>query len=97
MEPVDSMAAGRSPYGVHHLAGNVWEWVADWYEDVYYQDSPAKNPPGPETGTTRVLRGGNWYYKAYYLRTTYRFNEKPGTIQLVQGVRSAAGPHKDRD
>ena len=93
MEPVDSMAAGRSPYGVHHMAGNVWEWVADWYEDVYYQESPASNPQGPQTGTTRVLRGGNWYYKAYYMRTTYRFNERPGTFNVWQGFRCAAGQH----
>ncbi len=89
MEPVDSMPQGRSPYGLHFMAGNVWEWVADWYRDDYYEVSPRQNPKGPESGTTRVMRGGNWYYKAYYMRTTYRFNDKPESIKVWQGFRCA--------
>jgi len=89
LEMVDSMPNGRSPYGVHHMAGNAWEWVSDWYEDIYYEKSPFANPKGPDFGVSKVLRGGNWYYKAYYMRTTYRFNEKPGVFKNWQGFRCA--------
>jgi formylglycine-generating enzyme required for sulfatase activity len=89
LEMVDSMPNGRSPYGVHHMAGNAWEWVSDWYEDIYYERSPFANPKGPNIGVSKVLRGGNWYYKAYYMRTTYRFNEKPGVFKNWQGFRCA--------
>ena len=50
--------AGASPYGVMDMAGNVFEWVNDWYQTDYYSQSPASNPPGPLTGRYRVLRGG---------------------------------------
>ncbi len=89
MQPVDALPGGQSPYGVYHMAGNVWEWVGDWYEDSYYEHSPAKDPQGPEPGISKVLRGGNWYYKAYYMRTTYRFNEYPDAFKIWQGFRCA--------
>jgi Uncharacterized conserved protein len=76
MEPVDGMKKGVSPYGVHHMAGNVWEWVSDWFDPSAYRDKNRIDPQGPDSGISKVLRGGNWYYKAYYMRTTYRFNEK---------------------
>ena len=90
MEPVDGLPEGKSPYGAHHMAGNVWEWVADWYDSDYYEESPSKNPQGPESGISKTLRGGNWYYKAYYMRTTYRFNERPEVFKVWQGFRCAA-------
>jgi serine/threonine-protein kinase len=57
---VGSYPAGASPYGAFDMAGNVWEWVNDWYKWDYYISSPSKNPPGPATGDDKVLRGGFW-------------------------------------
>ena len=42
-------------------AGNVWEWVTDYYDEVYYSNSPYENPQGPSSGETKVLRGGSWF------------------------------------
>ena len=89
MEPVDGMVKGISPYGVHHMAGNVWEWVSDWFGAAVYQGEDRIDPKGPESGISKVLRGGSWYYKAYYMRTTYRFNEKPDIFKVWQGFRCA--------
>ena len=89
MEPVEGMKNGISPFRVHQMAGNVWEWVSDWFDATAYQDENRIDPKGPESGISKVLRGGNWYYKAYYMRTTYRFNERPDIFKVWQGFRCA--------
>lgn len=58
--PVGAFPAGRAPSGALDMAGNVWEWTADWYGARYYQRSPAKNPKGPPSGEGRVVRGGSF-------------------------------------
>ncbi len=69
---VGSYPAGASLYGVLDMAGNVNEWVNDWYKDDYYSISTLNNPKGPGSGTDKVLRGGSWIDNAYYNRLTYR-------------------------
>jgi formylglycine-generating enzyme required for sulfatase activity len=62
-EATDAVAthpAGASPYGVHDLGGNVWEWCSDWYDDAYYAVSPYRDPRGPTSGRAHVVRGGSW-------------------------------------
>jgi serine/threonine-protein kinase len=61
LSPPGSFPAGQSPYGVLDMAGNVSEFVADWYSDSYYAISPERNPPGPETGEEHVYRGSAWW------------------------------------
>jgi formylglycine-generating enzyme required for sulfatase activity len=58
--PVDAYRNGASPYGALDMAGNVWEWIGDWYAEDYYVEAPRDNPTGPESGTARVLRGGSY-------------------------------------
>lgn len=60
---VGSYPLGVSFYGIYDMAGNVWEWVNDWYQDDYYtiHGNSAVNPPGPESGESKVLRGGSWF------------------------------------
>jgi len=63
---------GGSWVGALDMSGNVWEWVSDWYDSNYYQNSPAENPTGPETGSNRVLRGGAWSGTIQYSRAAVR-------------------------
>lgn len=64
-------------FGLHDVSGNVWEWVADYYEDAYYLTSPRNNPRGPLTSKYRVIRGGSWRDLPDFLRTTRRNYDLP--------------------
>jgi len=90
--PVGSFPAGASPYGALDMAGNVWEWVADWYDADYYQNSPSQNPTGPTGGRYRVLRGGSWYYDEGFLRASIRHRSSPGTWNSGYGFRCLSSP-----
>ena len=73
MAPVGSFPTGRSVYGVHDMAGNVSEWVNDWYDQFYYQAAPLMNPTGAERTKNRVFRGGSWDARMVDIRTSKRF------------------------
>ena len=88
---VGSYPSGASPYGVMDMAGNVWEWVNDWYSSSYYSTSPASNPPGPDNGTSRVLRGGGWHDIDYNQRLSDRY-PVVHFDGLYLGFRCAAAP-----
>ena len=61
-----------NPFGLYDMSGNVWEWCNDWYHGSYYSSSPENDPPGPSSGSYRVLRGGSWYRSASRCRSADR-------------------------
>lgn len=90
--PVGNYAEDKSPYGVMDMAGNVWEWVADWYDEEYYDRSPARNPQGPDTGVLRVLRGGCFLDVDWIVQCAARYEDSPYRRDEYIGFRAVAVP-----
>lgn len=89
---VRSFASGASPFGVLNMAGNVAEWVNDWYGPNYYSlpEASGVNPQGPAIGTDRVVRGGSWDTRPFFVRTVHRQHFRPDETSLDRGFRCAA-------
>jgi len=86
---VGAFEQGKSPSGAYDMAGNVWEWVADWYGENYYAKSPARNPKGPSNGESRVLRGGSWLSGPVLVRSAGRDRSSPTSRGVPFGFRCA--------
>ncbi|MEK7747536.1 MAG: SUMF1/EgtB/PvdO family nonheme iron enzyme [Nitrospirota bacterium] len=85
--PVGSYEAGRSPFGLYDMSGNVEEWVLDWYDEFFYKEGQVTLPMGPDTGKTRVVRGGSWESTQNNARNTRRHSVFPHRKEAGIGFR----------
>ncbi len=74
---VGQYLVGISQYGALDMAGNVWEWMKDWYDGKYYASLPTRNPTGPSSGSVRALRGGSWFDSGAEVRSSSRGHISP--------------------
>ncbi len=89
---VDSHELGKSPFGLHHMAGNIGEWVQDWFSLDYYAYMPERNPLGPTSGRYKSVRGGSWKSNQVMLRTATRGGAVPNQRSATIGFRCARSP-----
>ena len=84
---VDSYSESQSPFKAYHMAGNVAEWVQDWFGSDYYPTMPERNPQGPKSGRYKSVRGGSWKSKPVMLRTATRGGAFPQQREATIGFR----------
>lgn len=89
---VGSKLQGASPYGVMDMAGNVWEFVSDWYDPAYYAKSPAANPQGPSSGKEHTVRGGSLFMDPNHVRAAFRGSSVTHAVHGSQGFRCVVAP-----
>jgi formylglycine-generating enzyme len=89
VSPIGNRDPGRSPYGIHDLAGNLYEWVADWYDEAIYTPNPTIDPRGPAEGALKVQRGGSYLNNPYRLRASFRTKSDPTEHAPNVGFRCA--------